>query len=77
MRRFKYNQCSDTVNIINENAFGDNISIEAATDSDAYKYAEQNGNIFNGREKTVAAISVKKTMDKTEYAMSEPIDLTA
>ena len=66
----------DTVNIINENAFGDNISIEAATDSDAYKYAEQNGNIFNGREKTVAAISVKKTMDKTEYAMSEPIDLT-
>ena len=66
----------DTVNIINENAFGDNISIEAATDSDAYKYAEQNGNIFNGREKTVTAISVKKTMDKTEYAMSEPIDLT-
>lgn len=66
----------DTVNIINENAFGDNTSIEAATDSEAYNYAKQNGNTFNGREKTVAAISVKKTMDKTEYAMSEPIDLT-
>ncbi|EEG36291.1 bacterial group 2 Ig-like protein [Anaerobutyricum hallii DSM 3353] len=66
----------DTVNTINENAFGDNISIEAAADSQAHNYAEQNGNTFTGREKTVTAISVKKNMDKTEYAMSEPIDLT-
>ena len=66
----------DTVNTINENAFGDNISIEAAADSQAHNYAEQNGNTFTGREKTVTAISVKKNMDKTEYAMSEPINLT-
>ena len=66
----------DTVKTMSDNAVEKNTSLEAASDSQAQSYAASNGNTFLKREKDVASISVKKTMDKITYLMSESLDLT-
>lgn len=66
----------DTVTEIQENAIGENIQIQALSDSPAASYASENGNTFTQREKSVSEIAIKKDMDKTTYLMSESLDLT-
>ena len=66
----------DTVTEIQDNAIGENTQIESSSDSPAVSYASENGNTFTQRDKSVSKIAIKKNMNKTEYLMSESIDLT-
>ena len=66
----------DTVSEIGENAFEKDVELSSSPGSQAKTYSDENGNEFVSREKTVTAISVKKMPGKTEYEMSEDLDLT-
>ena len=66
----------DTVSDIGENAFEQYVELSSNSGSKANNYADENGNEFLSREKTVTAISVKQMPSKTEYVMSEELDLT-